>query len=158
MSYFIATFRPQTWQGNTAIAVDPRGPCEWDVTAFLQTLSTEQRQAAINNTRGGGDILADDPTAPAWIREWIENEPFEIDVREQTTPLESGEGPPAAAAVHYQIVLDVKVAADTTELTAKEHADAVCAQLRNAIGNGILTGHEPAAEIDEYSVDAQVPR
>lgn len=60
--------------------------------------------------------------------------------------------------MQYRIVLDVKVDPATTSLTAKEHAEEVCESVRRTVGTGILTAHEPEAEIDSYGIRYKVLR
>lgn len=49
-----------------------------------------------------------------------------------------------------QILLSVEVVGATTQLTAQEHADAICGGIRQAVGTGLLTAHEPEAEIEQW--------
>ncbi len=51
------------------------------------------------------------------------------------------------------IQLTVKFDEKTTRLTAKEHKDAICSGLFRAIGDGLLTAHEPMAEVDTYKIE-----
>lgn len=57
----------------------------------------------------------------------------------------------------YRISIDVVVDPRTTRLTAKEHAQQVCDTIRRTVGDGILTAHEPEAEIEVYSIKYEVP-
>jgi hypothetical protein len=55
--------------------------------------------------------------------------------------------------VRYVVTLSVTVKEGTTTLTAEQHKQAVSDALLRFVGGGGLTDHEPAAEIDEYSVE-----
>jgi hypothetical protein len=67
---YTAIFHPQVWSNDHAIAGDPIGPCEWDVTAYLLRLPEQQRKDCIQAVAGATDVLRDDPAVPAWIRDW----------------------------------------------------------------------------------------
>jgi hypothetical protein len=54
-----------------------------------------------------------------------------------------------------QITLTVIFDPQTTDLTAAEHAASIESTLRNAIGNGLLTSHDPAAEVELYAIRAE---
>jgi hypothetical protein len=56
-----------------------------------------------------------------------------------------------------QILIQITINYDpqTTELTAGQHIDALDSVLRGAIGNGMLTAHEPQAEIDSYDIECR---
>lgn len=76
-----ATFRPQRWDGDYAVAISPNGPTTWDVTEYLETFAGEARERAIAGNSYDSDNLHLDPNAPQWVREW-DNGPFEVDVEE----------------------------------------------------------------------------
>lgn len=78
---FIAEFAPQAWQNDYAIPVDPEGDTKWDATSFVEGmlrgdepgLDKEQARDWLQRTLQSGDIddiLAQDPQAPAWVRDW----------------------------------------------------------------------------------------
>jgi len=73
----IATFRPQTWQRDYAIDVDPEGPLTWDVTDEVLALSVDERCALRDNRY---DELRCSKNAPAWVSEW--SGPFYIEVQD----------------------------------------------------------------------------
>jgi hypothetical protein len=54
--------------------------------------------------------------------------------------------------IRYSIVIDVTVDKKTTALTAEQHKQAVVRALAACVGDGVLTSHEPEAEIDVYSL------
>jgi hypothetical protein len=54
--------------------------------------------------------------------------------------------------IRYSILIDVTVDRKTTALTAEQHKLAVVRALEACVGDGVLTSHEPEAEIDVYSL------
>ena len=63
------TFRPQAWQNDYAVNVDPQGPTSWQVPA--------SRLTGIRQHTYASDDLRNDPAAPQWCRDWTG--PFEIE-------------------------------------------------------------------------------
>jgi hypothetical protein len=63
------TFRPQAWQNDYAIDVDPEGETTWQVPA--------SRLSGIKPNTYEADELRYDPEAPEWCENWTG--PFEIE-------------------------------------------------------------------------------
>ena len=62
------TFRPQAWQHDYAVDVDPEGPTTWIMNAPIPLPKPHSYDS---------DTLRDDPAAPQWCREW--SGPFEVE-------------------------------------------------------------------------------
>ena len=75
----IAKFQPQAWVNDYAIAVDPEGPTEFDVTAEVIAMGREASML-IEDAQYSSDDLRDASAAPQWIKEWAG--PFSIEVQE----------------------------------------------------------------------------
>lgn len=56
----------------------------------------------------------------------------------------------------FEVTLHVEVKSETTELNAGAHANGVVEALTSAIGGGLLTQHEPEAEIEYYEIKTAV--
>lgn len=52
------------------------------------------------------------------------------------------------------IIINVEYDAATTQFTAEQHAARVEANVAHAVGDGLLTMHEPEAELVAYAVSA----
>jgi hypothetical protein len=83
-----ATFRPEAWQDDYAIPVDPEGPTTWDCTEFVTNppdwcrdyfKDLDATLADEGEFLDRRDVLQRDKAAPAWIRRW--RGPFTITVR-----------------------------------------------------------------------------
>lgn len=83
---FRARFHPQAWQNNYAIAVDPEGETEFDVTAEVEAYLGEGRQVPDDETYDS-DELQHAANAPKWVRDW--GGPFYIEVIELQTTAEA---------------------------------------------------------------------
>lgn len=79
MKTIIARFHPQAWVNNYAIAVDPEGPTEFDVTAEIVAMGREAA-LAITDDDFKGDNLRFAAAAPQWVRNW--SGPFYVEVAE----------------------------------------------------------------------------
>lgn len=82
MRYF-AHFQPEAWQRDFAVHVDDEGSDTWDCTAFVATMTDEERD--LINARNEfdpyldvSDLLMEDPARPDWIKKW--RGPFTITV------------------------------------------------------------------------------
>lgn len=65
-----ATFEPQAWMNDYAVAVDADGPCSFDATDFvLRTLlpALAAKDANPQKILNFGDALIESPNAPGWI-------------------------------------------------------------------------------------------
>lgn len=86
---YIAEFRPEAWQHDQAIPVDPQGDTEWDCTEYLFDVCEESERTRTiiivpldegqDEVLDNDDVLKDDPKAPEWVRSW--SGPFNIHVR-----------------------------------------------------------------------------
>ena len=63
------TFRPQAWQNDWAVSVDPEGPTTWQVPV--------SRLAGVSMETYASDHLRHDPQAPKWCKNWPG--PFEVE-------------------------------------------------------------------------------
>lgn len=78
-----ATFRPEAWQNDVAIEVDPEGPVEWDVTDAFWELTDRQRLQILGEVgayvfNDNEDWFHDTPGQPEWARQW--GGPFTIEI------------------------------------------------------------------------------
>ena len=76
-----ATFTPEAWVDDSAIAVDGRGRDVWDCTNFVERHPELFGDLATILAANGSwldkhDALWNDPEAPSWIRDW--DGPFTI--------------------------------------------------------------------------------
>lgn len=76
----IARFHPQAWVNDYAVAVDPEGPVEFDVTDAIRRRGKEEA-LAIRDDDYESDSLRYVKTAPQWIQEW--SGPFYVEVAQQ---------------------------------------------------------------------------
>lgn len=80
---YVATFEPQAWINDYAVAVDAEGETAWDCTDYLRQeegLEAEVRAAIAEEGYwlDQDDVFAADPAAPAWVRDW--HGPFTITI------------------------------------------------------------------------------
>ena len=76
-----ATFTPQAWINDYAVCVDPAGETEWDCTAYMAALPTDEvRERSMIPDTYCSDYVKGDPAAPEWVREWTG--PFYVTVEE----------------------------------------------------------------------------
>jgi hypothetical protein len=83
---YIATFEPQVWVGDEAVATDADGPTTWNCSAYIASGEIRDRYfpdldkelAASGYALDCCDALQNDPAAPKWIRDW--DGPFSIRV------------------------------------------------------------------------------
>jgi hypothetical protein len=88
MRTYTAHFRPEAWQNDNAIPVDPQGPTRWEVSpAYLYELMAglEGGWLLLYETGYEADQLRHDPAAPEWIREW--QGPFSVSLERDTMPI-----------------------------------------------------------------------
>jgi hypothetical protein len=83
---FRARFYPQAWQNKYAIAVDPEGETEFDVTEEVEAILANDGEIPEADT-DQSDELKDAANAPKWVRDW--SGPFYIEVIEIKTPVEA---------------------------------------------------------------------
>lgn len=89
---YTAHFSPEAWQNDVAVPVDPEGDQTWDATvavnehlAYFDALAMKDEggwdAAGLMNIGilDNDDVLRNDPTAPAWVRNW--HGPFIIRVQ-----------------------------------------------------------------------------
>lgn len=55
-----------------------------------------------------------------------------------------------------RIILEIEFDPETTQLSAAEHANEIQNSLWHVIGDGLLTAHEPNAEVERYWTRAEV--
>lgn len=73
----IAKFHPQAWQKDYAIAVDPEGETEWDVTGIIVGMGKHKALELMDDSYET-DHLRNADNAPAWVRDWPG--PFYVEV------------------------------------------------------------------------------
>jgi hypothetical protein len=76
---YIATFMPQAWINNNAVAVDPIGKTEWEPRAVPEYIVEALAAGTVGEVIDNDDELKDDDNAPLWVRNW--SGPFTILVR-----------------------------------------------------------------------------
>ena len=75
----MATFHPQAWQNDYAIAVDPEGEVEFDVTPEVVAMGKEEARKVKDDQYESDDLRTAD-AAPDWIKNW--NGPFYVEVEQ----------------------------------------------------------------------------
>ena len=81
---FTARFFPEAWVNDYAVEVDPEGETSWDATEAVRDDFDYFADLFGRDIFGGesvvdnDDVLAADPNAPEWVREW--RGPFTINV------------------------------------------------------------------------------
>lgn len=81
---YIATFVPQKLipeLGGDFYPAEPEGSTEWDCTDFLMDEYAPDERLEIVEDEWGSELtdsVRNDPSAPAWIRDW--DGPFEVKV------------------------------------------------------------------------------
>lgn len=80
MARIIAKFHPQAWVNDYAVAVDPEGPTECDVTDRLVELYSLGYLDSIRDDQYESDDLRFLDVTPQWWKDW--DGPFYIEVRE----------------------------------------------------------------------------
>jgi hypothetical protein len=78
--HYIATFHPRARTKNFTVNASPPGPDQWDVCAYLQSLSKAERAECLAPQSAVADRLKTDPAAPQWVREW--RGPFHVTVEQ----------------------------------------------------------------------------
>lgn len=79
-----AHFEPQAWIRDNAVAVDPKGPQDWDCTEEFKKASEDLHDRLIGDILEErsyidvDDFFKEDPAAPEWVREW--DGPFTISI------------------------------------------------------------------------------
>jgi len=79
MKRITARFHPQAWVNDWAMAVDPQGETEWDVTHEVVAMGREAA-TAMRDDDYATDYLRESANAPAWVRDW--SGPFYVEVSE----------------------------------------------------------------------------
>ena len=89
MKKIIAIFHPQAWVNDYAIAVDPEGEREWDVTEEILKMRRKVAMA-IRDDEYSSDCLRESESAPKWARDW--SGPFWIEVEQAIADYFEAEG------------------------------------------------------------------
>jgi len=79
MKRITARFHPQVWVNDLAMAVDPQGETEWDVTHEVVAMGREAA-IAMRDDDYATDYLRESANAPGWVRDW--SGPFYVEVSE----------------------------------------------------------------------------
>lgn len=126
---YTARFTPEAWVNDQAVEVDPKGPQEWDCTAYARLnrdylARLEARGEPLDQPEGAvdnDDVFKGDPAAPQWVRNW--QGPFVIRITRQLAE-------EAAVSGIFEAILAAGAAAveaqDAAEEAAARHADARC--------------------------------
>lgn len=75
----MARFVPQAWINGYAVAVDPEGPTEFDVTPKIERLGRDLA-LKLRDDSYETDELRELETAPLWVRNWPG--PFVVEVEQ----------------------------------------------------------------------------